>query len=734
MKKHFIFGAGIALIALAAYAQTGHLRQTVETSPLARQLLTNDTAAEWNAILGSGTNGGNLPTLGPGQILIGNNSSIVTANGITGDATLGVSGILSLSANIPRLNQPNNFSSTVTFSGGLIGSGANITGIPAANITGIFPAVSLGSGSPNANTVLLGSSVWSGSPAISAANMTAIPAVQLAGTVPTSNLGSGTANNTSYLRGDQTWATSPNGISQSGGFGTNTTVSNLTTTGNSTLGGTVSIANATGNIGGTTNYQSTNLIGANGYAFFGVGMIPRRYEPTGSHVPSWGGAQVFSADGISWSGASGFPSVVNTNNCVRDISVYKSGSVLCAATTAGTGGDPAIPYVNIFTSTNGGAAWNFITNAYFTNAALSLENPSNTWGPTWFNWNSKTYLITGCFFGSGATRNFRIIQCLDTNGFTSWSTATNVSMTGITSTTANGPFLYDDTLNSGNWYLWHEESSATLYLYKSSTPLGPWTNVMNLNVNGQISEGACMFHLPNGKYRLYIDNYFAGTEGFVESATIESGWSSFTNLNTKAYFGNFKPIIITNLNDIAAASAATASASTQNWEPFIPSVNWATSADFAAFDFGVKTNVNNISNGTHPMSLGYRYSEGIELNVNGYPKILVAGESGYVGVGGLGIIATNGVSSFANTNGNSAVGSIVITSTGFTNTLGIMIQGYLAVTNTSVWTNYNGLGVVWSTNTGPSTNVHFTIQAGGKIMAPANAIDISPGRTTWTAW
>ena len=73
--------------------------------------------------------------------------------------------------------------SGVTTSTTFSGSGASLTNLPAANLTGTLPA-------------------------ISGANLTNLDASDLAsGTVPTARLGSGTANNTTFLRGDSTFQT-----------------------------------------------------------------------------------------------------------------------------------------------------------------------------------------------------------------------------------------------------------------------------------------------------------------------------------------------------------------------------------------------------------------------------------------------------------------------------------------------------------------------------------------------
>lgn len=78
------------------------------------------------------------------------------------------------------------------------GSGASLTNLPAANLTGTLPA-------------------------ISGANLTSLSAGNISsGTVAAARLGSGSSITTKYLRGDNTWQT----IS-SGGFSTCVTVSNI---------------------------------------------------------------------------------------------------------------------------------------------------------------------------------------------------------------------------------------------------------------------------------------------------------------------------------------------------------------------------------------------------------------------------------------------------------------------------------------------------------------------------
>ena len=99
----------------------------------------------------------------------------------------------------------------------LAGSGASLTSLPAANLTGTIAAIS------GANlTALNATQLTSGTlpmarlsgtlPALNGSALTALNATQLTtGTVPTARLGSGTANNTVHLRGDGTWAAAGGG-------------------------------------------------------------------------------------------------------------------------------------------------------------------------------------------------------------------------------------------------------------------------------------------------------------------------------------------------------------------------------------------------------------------------------------------------------------------------------------------------------------------------------------------
>ena len=81
------------------------------------------------------------------------------------------------------------------------GSGASLTNLPAANLTGTLPSINGGN-----LTVLTASSLTGSMPAIPAGNLTDLNASALgSGIVPTARLGSGTANSDKVLKGNNTW-------------------------------------------------------------------------------------------------------------------------------------------------------------------------------------------------------------------------------------------------------------------------------------------------------------------------------------------------------------------------------------------------------------------------------------------------------------------------------------------------------------------------------------------------
>lgn len=118
------------------------------------------------------------------------------------------------------------------------GSGASLTNLPAANLTGTLPA-------------------------ISGANLTSLSAGNISsGTVAAARLGSGSSITTKYLRGDNTWQTV-----SSGGFTTCTTVSGGGTPATATCAGgyTMTGGGCSCNGQGGTLYSNSYIPTANGW-------------------------------------------------------------------------------------------------------------------------------------------------------------------------------------------------------------------------------------------------------------------------------------------------------------------------------------------------------------------------------------------------------------------------------------------------------------------------------------
>ena len=121
-------------------------------------------------------------------------------NPVGGASTITISGIASVTGSITATD----------ITAAHHGDGSNLTGLPAASLTGTiadarFPATL---------------------PAVSAANLTNIPAGNLTGIITSGRLGGGTASNTTFLRGDGTFQT--------------VTSTSATATPNTGSGGTVS--------------------------------------------------------------------------------------------------------------------------------------------------------------------------------------------------------------------------------------------------------------------------------------------------------------------------------------------------------------------------------------------------------------------------------------------------------------------------------------------------------------
>ena len=146
-------------------------------------------------------------------------------NPVGGGSTITIAGIASVIGNI----------TATTFVGAHSGSGANLTSLPAANLTGSLPA-------------------------ISAANLTNIPAGNLTGIITSGRLGGGTASNSTFLRGDGTFQTV-----------TSTSATATARIGNNTISGQRVASDLTYSSGNNnSNVQLGNVTGCNASSVYAL--------------------------------------------------------------------------------------------------------------------------------------------------------------------------------------------------------------------------------------------------------------------------------------------------------------------------------------------------------------------------------------------------------------------------------------------------------------------------------
>jgi|TARA_R100001510_G_scaffold30846_1_gene27549 hypothetical protein len=135
-------------------------------------------------------------------------ASEIRVNKITHTAGVGTITTSADGVVIAGIVTANNFSGNVT--GNVTGSGANLTSIPAGQLTGTIADARFPSTLPAVSAANLTSipaaNITGTFASVNASNLTNIPAGSLTGIVTAARLGGGTASNSTFLRGDGTFA------------------------------------------------------------------------------------------------------------------------------------------------------------------------------------------------------------------------------------------------------------------------------------------------------------------------------------------------------------------------------------------------------------------------------------------------------------------------------------------------------------------------------------------------
>jgi hypothetical protein len=448
------------LAAVEGLTATGLVRRTATDTWSAGSPVSLTTEVSGNLPVGNlagGTNAG-ATTFWRGDAAWATAVTAVTvaaANGITGTvATQGTTPVLTI---VLGAITPSSVNSAGTITGNLFsGSGASLTNLPAASLTGTIATARLGSGTADATTFLSGDQTYktaltavsivtangvSGTvatgtttPAItltlgaitpssvntagsvtaasftgSGSGLTAVPTGSLNGTVGTANLGTGVASATTYLAGDQTWKTTPlgsvttvsvvtaNGVS--GSVATATTTPAITIT----LGAiTPTSVAATGAVSGSTLAGAGSAITALNASNLGSGTVPTARLGSGT-----ASATTFLTGASTYVTAVTAVSVVTANGV--------SGSVTATGTPAITLTLGAITPTSV--AATGAVSGSTLAGAGSAITALNASNLSSGTVPL---------AQLGATGVAGATTFLR--------GDNAWATA----VTAVTVTTANG--------------------------------------------------------------------------------------------------------------------------------------------------------------------------------------------------------------------------------------------------------------------------------------------------------
>jgi hypothetical protein len=255
----------------------------------------------------------------------------------------------------------------------------------------------------------------------------------------------------------------------------------------------------------------------------------------------------------------------------------------------------------------------------------SIGGVNGTWAPELVqDDNGDIY----CFISINAMTIYR--QKATATDLSTWSAPTLVTITGGPAQTIDPAFIkHDDT-----WYMFYKNEvtgQKVIERATSSSLSGAWTTDRNGNWAGWgvDVEGPTLVELPDGGFRIYLDNYGAGTGLAYSDSTDLNTWSTLTTVEVRPALtpglGTLRHGTVIRLSDSQALAVTIALSMTypsHSADPGVPNIQSVTP--------GVYTGVDGLGRGVVALVDENGVNWRIDLDVqNGQPvmRIVKAGNS-----------------------------------------------------------------------------------------------------------
>jgi hypothetical protein len=310
--------------------------------------------------------------------------------------------------------------------------------------------------------------------------------------------------------------------------------------------------NIDGMAGGATNApDGTPLVSQGNWSTFALfGVV------SGSpSIPHTGGSPyyVYSSDGYSWKGMNGISQTgygVNDN----EFSMFQFGSMnylLCDTNNSNT---YTVTRIRTSAITNGFTSWAVAADINW----KTFIGPA-TWSraPFMTSIGGTNYLIASISTNGGTMFQPAVLVASD-------ATLTNYTFLGLISRTSVNADFTDTRIYyvSNLWYMvWKDDSAKTIGVSTNSTGiLGAYSNVVTGIGYSGASQMPFLEPLPNGKWRLYFNNFgYPLGEYFVDANNpiAGNGFGSSAGVVSVQDMGGFVPLVCHDLvTRLTAADAA----------------------------------------------------------------------------------------------------------------------------------------------------------------------------------